>query len=226
MPSFAALIGPSNCASAALYKRSFQNLQRCCKSHVKSLNATWVSKRNGCDLCTDKRPRRREGTSIVVKIQQCIMKDEESWYATDTLHISRQWTAEEASSQDSSSVSLLTTANSFLLQATNSINSFFLLLLHNHVSTVLIHAEAVIVCFCRWLNPVKIAPRKQWIPNRALPTLYFIFSLKLSSVKIAEEGRVHLSFSTLPSRRCRRPSGHDCGPTSRTKRVGGWGSAK
>lgn len=149
------------------------------------------------------------------------MKDEESWYATDTLHISRQWTAEEASSQDSSSVSLLTTANSFLLQATNSINSFFLLLLHNHVSTVLIHAEAVIVCFCRWLNPVKIAPRKQWIPNRALPTLYFIFSLKLSSVKTAEEGRVHLSFSTLPSRRRRRPSGHYCGPTSRTKRVGG-----
>lgn len=184
-----------------------------------------VSKRNRCDLCTDKRPRRREGTRVVVKIQQCIMKDEESWYATDTLHISRQWTAEEASSQDSSSVSLLTTANSFLLQATNSINSFFLLLLHNHVSTVLIHAEAVIVCFCRWLNPVKIAPRKQWIPNRALPTLYFIFSLKLSSVKTAEEGRVHLSFSTLPSRRRRRPSGHDCGPTSRTKK-GGWGSAK
>lgn len=139
-----------------------------------------------------------------------------------TLHINQQWTAErDKFTRLVASVSLLTTANSFLLQATNSINSFFLLLLHNHVSTVLIHAEAVIVCFCRWLNPVKIAPRKQWIPNRALPTLYFIFSLRLSSVKTAEEGRVHLSFSTLPSQRRRRPSGHDCGPTSRAKMVGG-----
>lgn len=42
-------------------------------------------------------------------------------------------------------------------------------------STVLIHAEAVIFYFYRWLNPVKIAPRKQWIPNRALPSFSFIF---------------------------------------------------
>lgn len=30
------------------------------------------------------------------------------------------------------------------------------------------------VDFYRWLNPVKTAPRKQWIPNRALLILYYI----------------------------------------------------
>lgn len=68
---------------------------------------------------------------------------------------------------------------------------------------MLIHAEAVIVCFYRWLNPVKIAPRKQWIPNRALQTWNLSFLhpncqvwklLRSDSIFL----RCHLNRATVP----------------------------
>lgn len=82
-------------------------------------------------------------------------------------------------------------------------------------STALIHMEAAIVCFYRWLSPVKIPPWKQWIPNRAKLSLRFVSLPKLSSVKTAEEGKkgrktsrfssLSLFLSTLPSRQRRCP---------------------
>lgn len=113
------------------------------------------------------------------------------------------------------SVSVLSMANSFncLLQATDSINNFFLLLLllHNHIY----HVNPCGSCdslLLQMIKPCQNSTKETMNTKQGPADFSFYFSPKLSSVKTAEEGRrLDFSFSPLPSRQSRCPSGHDCG---------------
>lgn len=115
------------------------------------------------------------------------------------------------------SVSVLSMANSFncLLQATDSINNFFLLLLllHNHVYCV----NPCGRCDSLLLQMIKPCQNstKETMNTKQGPADFILYiSPKLSSVKTAEEGRrldFSFFFSLLPSQQSWCPSGHDWG---------------
>lgn len=91
------------------------------------------------------------------------------------------------------SVSVLSMANSFncLLQATDSINNFFLLLLlflHNHVY----RANPCGSCdslLLQMIKPCQNSTKETMNTKQGPADFVFSFSPKLSSVKTAEEGR-------------------------------------
>lgn len=155
----------------------------------------------------------------VVKRSQCIMSNRESLLCTTHIeHISQLLTALVSEfMRPFASVSVLSMANSFncLLQAIDSVNNFFLLLLflHNHVYCVN-PCGSCDSLLLQMIKPCQNSTKETMNTKQGPADFRFYFSPKLSSVKTAEEGRrldFSFPFPSLPSQQSHCPSGHNSG---------------